>query len=89
MRSWCECGEVLSNSQNPDIEYLIYSDKEWIDIVEAEDAYPSPLNIPFPRHTAWLCPSCQRVHIWRNGSMERVALYEFVNEPNGLTQPSP
>ena len=76
-RFWCECGEVLSNSQNPDIQYRVYSDKEWLDIVE-DETITNPLLIPFPEHTAWLCPNCERVHIWKTGSMERVALYERV-----------
>ena len=82
MRSWCECGETLSNSQYPDIEYRIYSDKEWIGFVENEKDYPSPLYIPFPEHTAWLCPRCKRIHIWKTGTMEQVALYELVQVPD-------
>jgi len=82
MRFWCECDEILTNSQNPEIEYLIYSDDEWIDIVENEESYPSPLMIPYPQKTAWLCPKCKRIHIWQTGSMERVALYELVKNDN-------
>ena len=74
MRFSCECGEVLSNSQNPNIDFRIYSDKEWIDIVENE-SIKSPLLIPYPEHTAWRCPECSRIHIWKTGSSERVALY--------------
>ena len=87
MRFWCECNEVLSNSQNPDIQYRIYSDKEWIDIIEAEEKYTSPLLIPYPEKTAWLCPKCKRLHIWKTGEMERVALYELVkgNEDSANT----
>jgi hypothetical protein len=78
MRSECECGEVLSNSQNPDIAFRIYSDKEWVDIVENEKI-TNPLLIPYPEHTAWLCPKCRRIHIWKTGSTERVALYVSVD----------
>ncbi|MEA4833271.1 hypothetical protein SDC9_129581 [bioreactor metagenome] len=47
MRFWCECGEVLSNSQNPDIDFMIYSDKEWLSIVE-DEGITNPLLIPYP-----------------------------------------
>jgi len=85
MRFHCDCGEVLSNSQNPDIEYLIFSDKEWIDIIENEGVYTSPLLIPFPEHTAWLCPKCKRIHLWRAGSLERVAMYERADSSQNHT----
>ena len=82
MVSLCECGKGLSNSRNPEIQYRIYSDDEWIDIVENEEKYPSPLMIPYPKQTAWLCPECSRVHIWKTGSFERLALYELVSTSN-------
>ena len=77
MRFGCDCGELLSNSQNPNIEYRVYSDKEWIDIVE-NDNITSPLLVPYPDHTAWICPKCRRLHIWKTGSMERIAVYERI-----------
>jgi len=81
MRALCYCGEHLSNSQNPDIEYLIYSDAEWLDIVE-DETITSPLLLPFPKHTAWLCPRCKKIHIWSNSPMKRVALYEKIDIPD-------
>jgi len=77
MRFGCECGKLLSNSQSPDIDYRIYSDKEWINIVE-DESIKNPLLIPYPDHTAWLCPNCKRIHVWKTGTTERVALYERV-----------
>lgn len=74
---WCECGERLSNSQNPNIDYRIYSDNEWINIVE-DESITEPILIPHPDYTAWLCPKCKRVHIWKSGEMKRIALYERV-----------
>ena len=79
---WCECGERLSNSQTPDIDYLVFSDKEWINIIEDENI-TEPLQILanyYPEHTAWLCPKCKRIHIWKPGIMKRVALYERVED---------
>jgi len=84
MRCLCECGETLSNSQNPDIEYYVYSDKEWLDIAE-DETITNSLLIPFPNHTAWLCPNCKRLHIWKNDSMERIALYELVVKKDAAT----
>ena len=74
---WCECGERLSNSQNPDIDYRIYSDKEWINIVE-DESITEPILIPYPKNRAWLCPKCKRIHIWKTDSTNRIALYELV-----------
>ena len=74
---WCECGERLSNSQFPEIDYRIYSDDEWLSIVEDESII-EPILIPYPEHTAWLCPKCKRIHIWKTGESKRFALYELV-----------
>jgi hypothetical protein len=79
MRFWCECGEVLSNSQNMDIDFRIYSDKEWLAIA-GNESITSPLLIPYPEHTAWLCPKCKRIHIWKTEAFNRVALYELVEK---------
>ena len=82
MVSWCECGNRLSNSQNPEIQYMIYSNDERIDIIENGEKYPNPLMIPYPDRTAWLCPECSRIHVWKHMPFRRVALYELVSTAN-------
>jgi hypothetical protein len=68
---------MLSNSQNPDIDFRIYSDKEWLNIVE-DKSITNPLLIPYPEHTAWICPKCKMLYIWKTGVMEKIAHYELV-----------
>jgi len=73
----CECGDTMSSSQNYDIEYRFFSDREWMTIIQSEAAYPTPMAIPFPENVAWLCPKCKRIHIFKDDSMKRIALYEL------------
>ena len=59
----CKCGNHLSNSTNPEIEYRIYSDEEWLKIVE-DESIVEPILIPYPKHTLWVCPKCERAYLW-------------------------
>jgi hypothetical protein len=78
----CECGERLSNTMAPnDIELRVYTDKEWDDIINMGEI--DSIDIPFPQYDVWLCPKCKRIHVWKEGSMERVALYELVESRGG------
>ena len=80
MRFVCECGKWLSNSNEPNIEYRVYSDKEWYEKIVENEEITEPILIPYPEHHAWLCPDCQRIHIWKTDSPTRVALYELVKQ---------
>lgn len=62
-RFYCKCGYVLSNSVEPEIEYRVYSDSEWLEIVNNEDITEGIL-IPDSKLSAWVCPKCERVYIW-------------------------
>ena len=82
---WCECGERLTTVMAPnDIELRVYTDKEWDNVINL--GVVDTIDIPLPKHDAWLCPKCKRIHIWKTGSMERFALYELVvdNENGGV-----
>jgi len=60
----CKCGYVMSNSVNPDIEYRVYSDSEWLRIVNDKEI-TEPLKIPYPERTIWICPQCKRLYLWK------------------------
>ena len=60
----CKCGYVMSNSVNPDIEYRVYSDSEWLCIVNDKEI-TEPLKIPYPERTIWICPQCKRLYLWK------------------------
>ena len=47
-RLTCRCGEILSNSMVAnDIEFLVYADKEWDDIMAVDTI--NTWEIPLPR----------------------------------------
>lgn len=71
----CKCGEILSNSLDPNnIEFWVYSDREWDKIME-QDTYNS-WEIPHPKHEVWKCPACQRIYIFENNLVIRTYIIE-------------
>lgn len=74
MQFECRCGKILSNSANPEIEYRIYSDDEWCDIVSNESMV-NPILIPYPKHTVWVCPDCKRAYVFEAGSVDVKDVY--------------
>ena len=76
MRFECRCGKTLSNSANPEIDYRIYSNSEWNDIVN-DDSIVEPILIPYPGHTVWACPDCKRAYVWKTGDFSFRYMYEL------------
>lgn len=76
MRFECRCGKTLSNSTKPEIDYRIYSNEEWIEIVN-DDSIVEPILIPYPKHTVWVCPDCKRAYVWKTGDSHLQYLYEL------------
>ena len=63
MRFLCRCGNPLSNSSTPnDIEYMVYSDREWSDFEEKGWIYF--LDVPDPKYDVWRCPDCDRIYLF-------------------------
>lgn len=75
-RYTCKCGEHLSNTLAPnDIEYRVYSDKEWDDIINI--GIMDSVNLPFPTIDVWRCPKCERVYVFKeNRVVKRYVLEE-------------
>ena len=64
----CKCGEVLSNGQAPnDIQYRVYSDKEWDDIINIGQM--DSVDLPFPSVDVWRCPECERVYVFEGNDV--------------------
>ena len=59
----CLCGEILSNSTNPNIEYKLFSDNEWIEFLDRAEKEPA-INIDTDKYSLWKCPKCQRIYIF-------------------------
>jgi len=61
-RFGCKCGKELSNSTNPDIQLQVYTDKEWLQVLDLEmiEAW----KIPNPPRSVWCCPDCERLYVF-------------------------
>lgn len=72
----CRCGNNLCNSTNPEIEYRIYSDDEWIDIV-SNDNIVNPMLIPYSKHIVLVCPNCKRAYVFATDDMNVKYVYNL------------
>lgn len=71
----CKCGNRLSNSTVPnDIEYHVYSDREWDKIIEPDVV--ETIRIPRPVHDVWKCDSCERIYVF-NPQGEVIKVYSL------------
>ena len=76
----CRCGEELSNSRNPEIEYELHSQEEWVAVQKLAAEGETLLNRNW-QVTAWKCPKCERMHIFRTHCDHPLRVYE-VEESN-------
>ncbi len=59
----CKCGNRLSNSSAPnDVQYHVYSDREWMKIIELDVV--DTINIPQPKNNVWKCDICSRIYVF-------------------------
>ena len=76
----CQCGEVLSNSIVPnDIEWNIYKKKDFENWIEKDYFEYTEEYEDFDYF--WLCPKCQRAHVWLNIDKQHkeTRTYEYRN----------
>jgi hypothetical protein len=73
----CKCGNRLSNSSVPnEVQYYIYSDREWIKIIEL--GVVETINLPQPKHDVWKCDDCNRLYVF-NQKGEVIKIYSLEN----------
>lgn len=75
----CRCGNILSDSVTPEISYRVYSDHEWLDIVN-DETVTEGIMIPDSDLCAWVCRKCGRVYLWDNNSRSSAPLKVFIPE---------
>ena len=71
----CRCGEELSDSRDPEIKLLVYSNKEWDKKILSQDKWKS-LAIPFPETDVWRCPVCERLYFFEENVLVKVYALE-------------
>ncbi len=61
----CLCGNLLSNSSNPEIEYEVFNDEEMMELIDrSEKELGAALNYGGPKVSMWKCPNCKRLAIF-------------------------
>lgn len=70
----CKCKTVISNSSNPEIEYLVFGDEEWSGLLDMKIS--NALDIPLPAIHFWKCPNCSRIILF-NESNTPIAIYKL------------
>ena len=82
-RLTCKCGTEISNSNNPEVQYLIFSDNKWIELLDKLDEGAKLGNIGIGyAMISWKCPACERLYIFREGSELAARVYK-IEESDG------
>ena len=75
-RITCRCGEWLSNSNNPEIEFTVFSDEEWIELLDRTDQGEKLINLDVSKTTFWKCPNCGRLIFFEDYIDTPIAIYK-------------
>ncbi|SFF46770.1 hypothetical protein SAMN04487969_14521 [Paenibacillus algorifonticola] len=71
----CKCGEILSNSKDPnDVQLWVFTDKEFQDF--SERAFNEEYIVYFPKYDVWKCNSCERIYFFENGKLVKSYILE-------------
>lgn len=70
----CTCGAELSNSNQPEIQFKVFSDEEWLRLMGATINDPV-IDIKRPQLFYWECPNCGRLHMFKDKIDHTVAIY--------------
>lgn len=79
----CKCGKAMSNSSNPEIQYIVFSDEEWISALDRIDQGERIHDFDGYEITFWKCPSCKRLYFWEYQNDHPLAIYKL-EEKNGF-----
>lgn len=81
-RMLCKCGNLLSTTEVPnDVELRVYTDREWVEKIENQDTV-NTWELPFPEHTVWRCPKCERIHVFGTGEDRNKVIRVYAVEVN-------
>lgn len=78
----CKCGEILSNSERPDIVYKVFSDEEWIDLMGQNIKDPT-VDIRWPKLEFWKCYICERIHFFEEERDQVLRIYSIEDSSGG------
>lgn len=73
----CKCGKAMSNSSNPEIQYTVFSDEEWISALDRTERGESLLDFAGSQTKFWKCPNCKRLYFWEYQNDYPLAIYKL------------
>ena len=76
-RITCKCGKHLSNSNNPEIEFKVFSDDEWIELLDKTDEGEKVINLSVDKTHFWKCPNCRRIYFFKDKVDTPIAIYKL------------
>jgi len=71
----CKCGEELSNSANPEIQFKVFSEEEWSGLMDKKINDPI-IDIDHPKLEYWKCTNCSRLIMFEDGKDAPIAWYK-------------
>lgn len=76
-RLTCKCGKNLSNSNNPEIVFRVFTDDEWNSLIDRTEQGEKPLDFRGYSVFYWKCTNCKRLHFFKNNLDNRFAVYKL------------
>ena len=79
---YCKCGDRLNNVMAPnDMEWRVYSDREWDDIINIGTMDSG--DLPDPNIDVWRCPKCERVYVFKDNRLIKYYVLHSIDEFTG------
>ena len=79
-RIYCKCGECISNSTNPNIEFKIFSNEEWNNLIDRTENGEKPLDFDGFTVYFWKCTKCSRLYFFENNKDDIKEIYKLDND---------
>ena len=76
-RITCKCGDYLSNSNTPEIEFKVFSDDEWIELLDRTDKGEKAINLSVDKTHFWKCTNCNSLYFFKDNVDKPIAIYKL------------
>jgi hypothetical protein len=74
-RLQCACGNVISNSTEPETEFRVFGDHEWEKLLTQLDSVIMYEDLKWPKIKMWRCKECYRIYVFERQNDTPLQIY--------------